>query len=517
MFDSLSDPSYDIWSMAREHNQKVVVGVVYVAAMFMAIMDSTIVNVALPTLGRHFHVSTDGIDAVSIGYLVSYGVFIPISGWLGDRLGGRRTLLGAIAIFVVASALCGLSTSFGELILFRILQGVGGGLMTPVGLAMLFRVFPPAERVRAASILMPPTAVAPALGPVLGGLFTTDVSWRWVFYVNVPIGIAALIFGFVFLSDHSQPGTSRLDVGGFLLSGAGLGLAMYGVSEGPLRGWSSVDVLATASAGVALLVGFVAYERHRRDPLINLSLLGNRLFRATTSVMVVGSAAFLGTLYLAALFFQDALGMSALKAGLTIFPEALGVMIASQVISRFLYPAIGPRRLMIGGLLTVAAAMVLLTQIGPSTSGWWIRLDMLLLGYGMAHVFLPSQAASFTTISPARTSGASAIFNASRQLGGACGVALVTAVMALGPARHVGTTLAPTLTAYRYGFVAAALVAVLGAAVAFTVSDAEAAPTMVRRGRRGDRAGNPLAAPVPSAGPSAGGAEPVLAGEVAGE
>ena len=466
----------------RQMDQKVAVAVVYVAAMFMAIMDTTIVNVALSTLGRHFHVSTDGVDAVSIGYLVSLGVFIPISGWLGDRLGGRRTLLGAISIFVVASALCGLSTSFGELVAFRILQGVGGGLMTPVGLAMLFRVFPPAERVRASSILVLPTAVAPALGPVLGGFFTTDVSWRWVFYVNVPIGVAALIFGLTFLSDHKQPGTSRLDVGGFLLSGAGLGLAMYGVSEGPLEGWSSTDVLATALAGVALLVAFLAYERHHRHPLIDLSLFADRLFRSTTSVMVIGSVAFLGTLYLVALFFQNALGMSALRAGLTIFPEALGVMLGSQVVSRVLYPRFGPRRLLVGGLLAIAVSMVLLTQTGPATNEWLIRLDMLLLGYGMSHVFLPSQAASFTTISPVRTSGASAIFNATRQLGGAIGVALLTAVVAQGPTHHVGSTLAPTLTAYRYGFVAAAIVAVAGAAAALKVNDADASATMVRKG-----------------------------------
>jgi EmrB/QacA subfamily drug resistance transporter len=465
----------------RQMDQKIAVAVVYVAAMFMAIMDTTIVNVSLATLGRHFHVSTDGVDAVSISYLVSLGAFIPISGWLGDRLGGRRTLLGAISIFVVASALCGLSTSFGELVAFRVLQGVGGGLMTPVGLAMLFRVFPPAERVRASSILILPTAVAPALGPVLGGLFTTDVSWRWVFYVNVPIGLAALIFGFIFLSDHIQAGTSRLDIGGFLLSGAGLGLTMYGVSEGPLKGWSNPDVLVTSLAGVALLGGFIAYERRSRHPLIDLSLFADRLFRSTTSVMVMGSVAFLGTLYLVALYFQNALGMSALRAGLTIFPEALGVMMGSQIVSRVLYPRLGPRRLLVYGLLTIAVSMVLLTQTGPATNEWLIRLDMVLLGYGMSHVFLPSQAAAFTTISPLRTSGASSIFNATRQLGGAIGVALITAVVAQGPARHVGSTLAPTLTAYRYGFVAAAIVAVAGAALALLVDDADAAPTMVRK------------------------------------
>ena len=487
---------------SREMNQKLAVAVVYVAAMFMAIMDSTIVNVTLPTLARTFRVSTDGIDAVSIGYLVSLGVFIPISGWLGDRLGGRRTLLGAIALFVVASALCGLSTSFGELVLFRILQGIGGGLMTPVGLAMLFRVFPPAERVRASSIPVIPTASAPALGPVLGGLFTTDVSWRWVFFVNLPIGAAALVFGLLFLADHKQGGTKRLDVGGFLISGLGLGALMYGLSEGPLKGWGSADVLATVATGAVLLAGFVAYELRREHPLVDLSLFRDRLFTSATTVIVIGSVAFLGTLYLTSLFFQEALGMSALRAGLTIFPEALGVMAGAQVVSRVLYWRIGPRRILAAGLTGVAVVVVLLTLVTPATNEWLIRLEMLALGYAMSHVFLPSQAASFATIAPHRNGGASAIFNASRQLGGAVGVALVTTVIAAGPSRRVDFINSPTVAAYHLGFLVAACVAAVGALVAFSVSDADAAPTMVSRqelARRRSRADEGVAEPAPAA------------------
>ena len=173
-------------------NPKVSVSIVFVMAMFMAIMDITIVNVALPTLARDFHVKVDDIDTVVVGFLVSLAVFIPASGWLGDRFGTKRIFLLALAIFTVASALCGLSQSLTQLVIFRIVQGVGGGMLTPVGMAMLFRTFPPAERVRASRILIVPTAFAPALGPVLGGLLVTDASWRWVFYVNVPIGIIAL-------------------------------------------------------------------------------------------------------------------------------------------------------------------------------------------------------------------------------------------------------------------------------------------------------------------------------------
>lgn len=467
---------------SRQLNQKIAVSVVYVAAMFMAIMDTTIVNVALPTLGRQFHTRADGVDAVVIGFLVSLAVFIPVSGWLGDRIGGRRVLLGAVAIFTAASALCGLADSLGELVFFRILQGVGGGLMTPVGLSMLFRVFPPAERVRASSILVVPTALAPALGPVLGGLFTTDLSWRWVFYVNVPIGIAVFTFGTLFLSDHEQPDPGRLDLAGFALSGVGLGLAMYGVSEGPIKGWSTLPVLGALAAGIVLLAALVAVELRRRNPLIDLKLFGDRLFSSTTSVLILGSIAFLGVLYLVALFYQDGLGLSALQSGLTIFPEALGVMAGSQIVTRLLYPRLGPRRVMGSGLLVVAATIALLSLVGHGTNLWVVRLDMLVLGMGMSGVFIPAQAASFATISPEQTGRASSIFNAGRQLGGAVGVAVLTTVLAAaGPTKQVGGHLVANLSAYHVGFLTAAGVAVLAVTAAMTVRDRDAAGTMVRR------------------------------------
>src|ERR1700679_3034654 len=219
-------------------SQKVAVGVVFVAAMFMSIMDVTIVNVALPPPPRDFKVSPTAVDAISIAFLVSLAVFIPASGWLGDRFGGKRVLLTAIVVFTAASALCGVAQSLGELVFFRVLQGVGGGMLAPVGLAMLFRAFPPAERIRASAILTVPTTFAPALGPVLGGLLVTDLSWRWVFYVNVPIGAVAFVFGLIFLrTGGAQANPGRFDLAGFLLSGIGLGALMYGVSEGPNKGW----------------------------------------------------------------------------------------------------------------------------------------------------------------------------------------------------------------------------------------------------------------------------------------
>src|SRR6201992_1429683 len=337
-------------------SQKVAVSVVFVAAMFMSIMDATIVNVALPTIGRDFKVAATAVDAVSIAFLVSLAVFIPASGWLGDRFGGKKVLLTAIVGFTVASALCGLASSLGELVAFRILQGVGGGMLAPVGMAMLFREFPPDERIRASAILTVPTTFAPALGPVLGGLLVTDLSWRWVFYVNVPIGVVAFTFGALFLDQTAQAQPGRFDLAGFILSGLGLGLLMYGVSEGPDLGWHRPEVLATIAAGLVLLVAMVVVELRSPAPMVDLRLLGHRLVRAGTLITILASVAFLGTLYAISLYYQDGRGLSALGSGLSTFPEAVGVMAGAQLASRVLYPRLGPPRHITIGFARVGEA-----------------------------------------------------------------------------------------------------------------------------------------------------------------
>jgi EmrB/QacA subfamily drug resistance transporter len=475
-------------------SQKVAVSVVFVAAMFMSIMDATIVNVALPTIGRDFSVSPTAVDSISISFLVSLAVFIPASGWLGDRFGGKRVLLAAIVVFTVASALCGLASSLGELVIFRVLQGVGGGMLAPVGLAMLFRAFPPEERIRASSILTVPTTLAPALGPVLGGLLVTDFSWRWVFYVNLPIGAAAFIFGLIFLQQAEQAHPGRFDLPGFLLSGIGLGLAMYGVSEGPNKGWHSADVLATIAVGVVLLVAMVVVELRTAEPMVDLRLLGNRLFRSSNGVMVLASIAFLGTLYAISLYYQDGRGLSALGSGLSTFPEAFGVMGGAQIASRWLYPRLGPRRHVTIGLIGTASSIGLLALLGPTTSLWWARLLMLTLGLSMAQIFVPVQAAAFATITPAATGRASTMFNAVRQLGGAVGVAVLTsAIVLVGPVHLVGGHAVANLTAYRVAFLVAAALCLVGVPCALSIRDSDAARTIP--GRRGAQLAEASAGP----------------------
>lgn len=464
-------------------NPKVTVGIIFVLSMFMAIMDVTIVNVALPTLGRDFHVSPTGVDIVVTAFLVSLAVFIPASGWLGDRFGTKRTLLTAIAIFTTASALCGQAHSMTELVIYRVLQGVGGGMLTPVGLAILYRTFPPEERVAAARILVVPTALAPALGPVVGGLFVTHLSWRWVFYVNVPIGIIAFLFGLLFLSEHKESQPGRFDLAGFVMAGAGLALLMYAVSEGPSRGWSSPLIMATGVVGAILLGVLVFHELHVREPLLNFHLLRDRLYGTSCVVIFLAMASFLGTIYAVSLYFQDGLGLSALSAGLSIFPEAIGVMAGAQLAGH-LYPRVGPRRVIAAGLGALALILVLTVFSDAGTTLWYMRALLFGVGLAVGHVFVPTQAAGFATIRSESMGRAAGLFNADRQLGSAVGVALLTTIMAaVGVVHVVGTKVQPNLGAYHVAFLTAAAVAVLGSLSALWIRDKDAASTMQLRGR----------------------------------
>ena len=457
-------------------SQKVAVGVVYVAGLFLSTLDMTIVNVALPTIGRAFSVPTTAVDVVSISYLVSLAVFVPASGWLGDRFGGKRTLLTAVAVFTVGSALCGTATGLGELVAFRVLQGAGGGMLASVGMAMLLRAFPPAERVRASAVLSIANGLAPTLGPVLGGVLVSEVSWRAIFYVNVPIGLFATVFGVLCLRNEPARPAERFDRAGFLLAASGFGLVMYSVSEGPQQGWTTVPVAAGLACGVALVAAMVLVELRKESPMIDIRLLTNRLFSFGSTVMTVHSTAFLGTLFTVTLYFQDERGMTPLAAGLSTFPEAVGVVLGSQLASRVLYRRLRPRRHLILGTAGTSAAIALMSLWRADTGLWLVRLLLFGLGLAVGQVFVGTQSASFATVTPAASGRASTLFNVGRRLGGALGVAVATTVLVTAAGGAAGG--APNLSGYRAAFLTAAALNLLALYAATRVADSDAAGTI---------------------------------------
>ncbi len=465
--------------------QKIVVAIVYICGMVMNSLDSTIVNVALATLAREFSVSPAAVEGVIIGYLVSLAVFIPASGWLGDRFGTKRIFLAALAIFTVASALCGLAGSLNQLVAFRVLQGAGGGLLTPVGMAMLYRTFPPQERVAVGRILMFALILGPAGGPILGGFLIEQLSWRWAFFVNIPVGLAAFVFGLLFLHEHREEAPGKFDAIGFGLAGVGFALVMFALSEGPSRGWTIPWVYVPGIIGLLVLAGFVWFELRTPEPMVQLGLLTNRLFRTTLLVSFFATIGFIGLLFLVPLYLQEARGVSPLVSGLTTFPEAIGVLASTQLVAR-LYPRVGPRRLMAGGLTGVGIGMILLSLTGLATDLWIIRGLMFLIGAGMAYIFLPNQAASLATITREQTGRASTFSSVQRQLGAALGVAILSTVLAfIGPTTlDAAGQMIPNLAAYRGAFQVAAIFAFVGAVIALRVPDREAAATMLPRAVR---------------------------------
>jgi EmrB/QacA subfamily drug resistance transporter len=457
---------------------KYVVAAVFVAALFLDILDTTIVNVALRTIGTEL--DTEAIEWVVLGYTLSMAVWIPASGWLGDRFGTKRLFITALVLFVGGSALCGFAQSIGQLIGFRVLQGVGGGMLTPVGIAMLFRAFPPIERARASTIVMVPTLAAPALGPVLGGLITDTIGWRWIFFVNVPIGFVALVFGLRYLREHTEPSAGRFDRPGFVLSGYGLAAIIYALNEGPRVGWDAPAVVLLGVTGVLAFVLLVWVETHKPEPMLALRLLRDRLFATTNLVMAFGMASFVGLLFVLPLYLQGLRGLDPFDSGLVTFPQAVGILISSQISGR-IYGRVGPRRLMVGGMFGAAVSVAAFTQIGLETDLWVVRGLLFARGLAMGFTFVAVQTASYARIAPSDNGRASAIFSTQRQMSVSIGVALMATVLSgFTPLAAAPSDPQRALEGYHWSFAVSTVLALIATAIATRIRDEDAAATMYR-------------------------------------
>ncbi|MGE7924255.1 DHA2 family efflux MFS transporter permease subunit [Viridibacillus arvi] len=407
---------------------KLVVSIVYVAAMFMVSMDGTIVNVILPTISKEFNIEPSSTSGINVGYLVSLAVFLPVAGWLGDRFGTKKIFLMALGVFTAASLLCGVANNLQTLNLFRILQGAGGGVLTPVGMAILFRTFSAEERPKVSRSLVLPIAFAPAIGPIIGGFFAEQLSWRWAFYINVPFGIIVLLFGLLFLKEHKEPATGRLDLPGFLLSAVGFSMLMYALNIGPSRGWSSPVIMYTGFVGFVCVCSFVLIELRVNKPMLDLRLLNDRLFRTLGIISLFSMAGLLGLLFVFPIMYQNATNATPLESGLATFPEALGLMVASRMMP-WTSKKLSINQVIWIGLLLTTMIFSLISIVGPTANSWFLRVLLFSVGLCLGHTVVAVQFSTFTNITSASMGRATTLFNVQNRIGSAFGVAILASIL----------------------------------------------------------------------------------------
>ena len=463
--------------MIERFGYKNVVAAVYISALFMQIMDATIINVALPTLAEEFGVEATSMDWTVLAFTLALGVMTPTAGWIGDRLGLKPTFLLALAGFTTASAICGATQSLDQLVLARVGQGVFAGLITPIGSAILFNAYPVNERSIAARKVITVAVIAPALGPITGGLLIEYLSWRWIFYVNVPVGVAALALAWYGLRNDPIVGAGRFDISGFILAGSGLGLTLYGISRGSERGWDSPVILLSLVGGVGLLAVLAVVELRITDPLLALRLNKERLFRTVNIVAFPTYASFVALIYLLPLYLQDVGSSSALDAGLALFPQPLAIVLMSQVTGRLLYKQFGPRRLIVVGCLVAMTVGILTSTLAADASPWAFRGLLFVRGLAMGLIFIPINTAVYTNIAMPDMARATAMFVTIRQVSPAVGVAIGTAIVT---ATLVGTARSTEQLelAYQRGMLITSLLFGVAAVLALLIRDSDAAASM---------------------------------------
>jgi EmrB/QacA subfamily drug resistance transporter len=406
------------------------VAVVVVLGSIMSILDTTIVNVALNTLHEKLHSPLSDIQWVITGYLLSLATVIPLTGWASRRFGAKNVYLASLLLFTVGSALCGIAASTSGLIVFRVLQGVGGGMIMPVGQLILADTAGPKRMGRVMSVTGVPTMLGPILGPTIGGLILEGASWRWIFYVNVPIGILAIVLALRILpAAGRQEHPPRLDVRGLVLMATGMPLLTYGLAEiGVTGGFSSAKVVAPLIAGVVLIAVFVWHAWHADAPLLDLRLYRRSTYASASLVMFFLGAALFGALILLPLYYQQLRHESVIDTGLLLGPQGIGMALVMPFVGR-LVDRLGGGALAFGGVALTVIAGVPLGLIGAHTSIVWLSAVMLVRGIGIGFAFMPAFVAAFAALERHELPDAAPQLNVLMRVGGSIGTAVLAVVL----------------------------------------------------------------------------------------
>ncbi|HEY8840838.1 MAG TPA: DHA2 family efflux MFS transporter permease subunit [Candidatus Dormibacteraeota bacterium] len=420
--------------MAERRSNPWVVLVVLVTGFFMIMLDTTIVNVAIPAMSAGLKISLDGILWVLNAYILVYAVLLITAGRLGDLYGQRNLFAAGLAVFTIASALCGLSQDENQLIAARVLQGVGGALLVPQTLAILTGLFPPERRGAAFGIWAGVAGLATLAGPTIGGAIVTYVDWRWIFFVNVPIGIAALVATFIIVPDLRPGRRHGWDIVGIFLATAGLFGLVFGLIEGERFNWGEigsyvVTIPEVIGLGVVLLILFVVWERFQAEPLVPLSLFEERNFAVANWIGASIAFGMMSLFLPIVIYLQSVLGFSALTAGLTLAPMSLTSMLVAPFAGR-MADRVGGKYILMTGVFVFAVGFGTLTFVaGPDSTWLTFLVPAIVAGAGMGMTFAPLTTVAMRNIEPRMAGAASGVLNTTRQVGQAVGSAVVGALL----------------------------------------------------------------------------------------
>lgn len=422
-------PSFNPWLIATS----------VMLATFMEVLDTSVANVALPHIAGNLSATPEESTWVLTSYLISNAIILPATNWLGYVFGRKRFLIVCIGIFTLSSALCGAATSLGMLLVARVLQGAGGGALQPIAQAVLLESFPAEKRGSAMAVYGMGIVVAPIIGPTLGGWITDNYSWRWIFYINIPVGLLAMLMAKTFIEDppyirNARPG--RIDFIGFGLMAVGFATLQLVLDKGQEDDWfSSAFIVRSLLVAIVALIAFVIWELRTKDPIVNLRVLANRNFATGTALIATVGIALYGTTALLPLFLQTLLGYPALQSGLAVSPRGIGAIVSMVLVGR-LIGKIDGRYLIVLGFGILAASTYLLGNIDLEITVRNIAWPQVFSGFALGFVFVPLTVIATGTLSNEQIGNATGIYNLMRNVGGSFGIAMVTTMLARGAQAH---------------------------------------------------------------------------------
>jgi EmrB/QacA subfamily drug resistance transporter len=436
--------------------------------LFMIMLDNTVVFVALTSIQSDLHISQSELEWVVNGYALTFAVLMLTGGKLADMFGRRLIFIVGLTIFTASSLACGLATGAGFLIGARVVQGVGAALMNPATLSIITATFPPRQRGTAIGIWVGVSAMALAIGPLIGGILTEQINWSWIFFINVPVGIVGIIVSRLFITEtRDQSEEQRLDLPGLIASAVGLFGLTYALIEGNNYGWSSGRILGSFAVAIVAFAVFVMLELKQRVPMLDLSLFRNSTFTGANVTMLLVALAMFGVFFFNSLYLGQVLGYSPIQTGATFLPLTVLIVFVAPLAGRF-SDKIGSRWLMGAGLVLLSGSLLSFSTLGVDSSFWDILPGLILGGFGMSLAMTPTTAAAMGSVPVDKAGVGSAVLNSMRQVGGSLGIALLGAIVAASVSVPPGNPAYPDqfVEGYHNALHVAAAIAILGAVVA---------------------------------------------------